>query len=271
MSFSDTKLLEIKDLSISFYNNSSALTDQKLVVDKLGFAIYSGERFSIVGESGSGKSVTCAAILGLLPKSAKVQGSIFFDGQKSDLAVENEDFSLKLRGRGIAYIPQNPVTSLNPVRGVFAQMLETARVYYPQKSANELKELCLSLLRDVQLDDDLERMQTAYPHELSGGMCQRVMIALSLLGEPKLLIADEATTALDVTIQAEIMSLLIQTTQKRGLSLLLITHDLPLVAQTCTRLAVIKNGKLCEEGPVEQTFAQPKHEYTQKLLQAIKL
>ncbi|MDX1919909.1 MAG: ABC transporter ATP-binding protein [Candidatus Caenarcaniphilales bacterium] len=259
-------LLSVKDLRVSFH--SQGLT--KEAVKGISFSINQAERFALVGESGSGKSVTCASILGLLPTNARVSGQMVFEQNTIDLSDQDSDFIKQARGKKIAYVPQNPVTSLNPVRTVYSQMLETAQIYFPSKTEDELKNICLNSLEDVQMDD-CERVFAAYPFELSGGMCQRVMIAMALVGEPKLLLADEPTTALDVTIQAEIMSLLIEATKKRNLSMLLITHDLALVAQSCTRLAVIKDGELCEEGQVKALYSDPQHPYTNQLLEAVKL
>lgn len=268
-------IFRIENLKVTFLSNSSR-EEAKDAVKGISFSINESERFALVGESGSGKSVTCAAILGLLPKNTRVSGQMFFDGQAVDLLSsrpsdsQDKELIKNFRGKKIAYIPQNPVTSLNPVRSVYSQMLETAKVYFPDKEEKELKNLCINSLNDVQMDDH-DRVFNAYPFELSGGMCQRVMIAMALLGEPRLLLADEPTTALDVTIQAEIMSLLIEATQKRNLSMLLITHDLALVAQSCTRLAVIKEGLICEEGLVKSIYREANHPYTNQLLEATKL
>lgn len=229
--------------------------------------VQAGQSYALVGESGSGKSVTCSAILGLLPPNASVKGKIWFN--QTDI-LQNPHKIKEIRGCKIGYIPQNPITSLNPVRCIRSQMEETLQTHKGRLSKAETQELIYKVMTDVQLLD-YERILSSYPFELSGGMCQRVMIALALLGEPMLLLADEPTTALDVTIQAEIMSLLLQTTSQRNLALLLITHDLALVAQTCSQMSVIKDGIICETGSVAKIFKQPKHNYTTQLLKAVQL
>ncbi|MDJ0626403.1 MAG: ABC transporter ATP-binding protein [Candidatus Caenarcaniphilales bacterium] len=254
------KILDVKDLEISFKD--------KKVVKGISFDIGEGDTFALVGESGSGKSVTCSSILRLLPSSAQIKGSIKY----KNIEINWEQFNKlkEIRGKEIGYIPQNPITSLNPVKSIYSQIKETVELYNPQLDKLELFIFCKNLLADVQLYD-FEKVFQSYPFELSGGMCQRIMIAMALAGKPKLLLADEPTTALDVTIQAEIMTLLLETTKKKGLSLLLITHDLPLVAQTCKRVAVIKDGEIQEYGSVQDIFTQPQNAYTKSLLDSIKL
>lgn len=260
----DNHILKIEGLKVTFKPPGKP---EKEAVKGISLQIEKGQSYALVGESGSGKSVTCSAILGLLPSSASISGKIFFNGK--DL-LQNPKELKQIRGRQIGYIPQNPITSLNPVRSVYSQLKETIESYKPNLSEKEMTELMHKALLDVQLNDH-KKVLSSYPFELSGGMCQRVMIALALLGDPLLLLADEPTTALDVTIQAEIMTLLLETIKKRGLSLLLITHDLALVAQSCQQVSVIRNGEICESGPVAETYAQPKHPYTSSLIESVKL
>jgi ABC-type dipeptide/oligopeptide/nickel transport system ATPase component len=251
----NTNILEIKNLRVSFAG--------KPALDELSLNIPQGSTYALVGESGSGKSVTCAAILGLLPGSASVSGEIIYGGQN----LLNNPLQASLRGSKFAYIPQNPLTSLNPVRTVGSQLSETICTHKPNLKNNEVKALTEKLLNDVQLKDH-GKVLNLYPFELSGGMAQRVMIAMALVANPVLLLADEPTTALDVTIQAEIMCLLLKMRQEHGLTLFLITHDLALVAQSCEQVAVLRHGKLCESGRLQDVFSNPQHQYTASLLRA---
>ncbi|HEY9886070.1 MAG TPA: ABC transporter ATP-binding protein [Vampirovibrionales bacterium] len=252
-------ILDIQNLEISFAN--------KKVVKGISFHIEEGQTYALVGESGSGKSLTCSAVLGLLPTNAQVTGSIKFFGQE---LLNNNKLLSQTRGRQIAYIPQNPITSLNPVKTVKEHLYETLNCYFPNLSKNEVKDQAKKLLDDVQLKDS-EKVLNSFAFELSGGMCQRVMIALALAGNPKLLLADEPTTALDVTIQAEIMSLLLETIKERNFSMLLITHDLALVAQTCQKVSVIEAGQIHETNETNKLFIAPEADYTKKLLKATQL
>ena len=251
-------ILQVAGLKVSF--------DFKKVIKGISFDIAKGGIHALVGESGSGKSLTCSAILGLAPENAQVSGRIIFEG---DDLLDAKDKILNLRGKRIGYIPQNPMTSLNPVKTIFSQLKETIQIHKPQLSKNEIFDLCQVLLLQVQLKN-WEKVLNSYSFELSGGMSQRVMIAMSLIGDPSLLIADEPTTSLDVTIQAEIMHLLLEMIEKKNLSLLLVTHDLGLVAQSCKTMTVLERGEIREKGLVESILQNPQHEYTQALLKGAK-
>ncbi len=251
-------ILQVAGLKVSF--------DFKKIIKGISFDIAKGGIHALVGESGSGKSLTCSAILGLAPENAQVSGRIIFEG---DDLLDAKDKILNLRGKRIGYIPQNPMTSLNPVKTIFSQLKETIQIHKPQLSKNEIFDLCQVLLLQVQLKN-WEKVLNSYSFELSGGMSQRVMIAMSLIGDPSLLIADEPTTSLDVTIQAEIMHLLLEMIEKKNLSLLLVTHDLGLVAQSCKNMTVLERGEIREKGLVESILQNPQHEYTQALLKGAK-
>ena len=218
----------------------------------------------MVGESGSGKSITCAAILGLLPSNAKTEGEIVFDSVNLLSEPAKQRF---YRGRKLAYIPQNPTASLNPIKTVYAHLAETIKAHKPELAQSQIADYCKEILLSLQLKN-WEKVLKSYPFELSGGMCQRILIGLALIPDPEIILADEPTTALDVTIQAEIMSLLLEKTKAQNLTLLLITHDLALVAQSCEYISVLREGQICETGKVKEIFADPKHEYTNCLLQA---
>lgn len=246
-------LLEIEDLHVTF--------SQFHAVRGVSFSLQAGETIGIVGESGCGKSVTAKSIVKLLPAhSAHIQGKILFDS--TDLASLSEKEMQNVRGKKIGMIFQDPMTSLNPTATIGAQITENIR---PRASA---RRKVLELLSLVGIPEP-EKWIDEYPHTLSGGMRQRVMIAIALAPEPKLIIADEITTALDVTIQAQILIQLKAIQAQKQTSLLLITHDLSIVAGFCDRVLVMYAGKIVESAPVEELFAHPKHPYTQRLLQAI--
>ncbi len=234
--------------------------------DGLTFDIGAGETLAIVGESGSGKSITASAIMGLLPPGAHVSaGRIVFDGV--DLTRLDEAELRRLRGRRIAMIFQEPMTSLNPVHTAGAQVIEAIRAHRPM-SAKAARAEALALFRRVGIADP-ERRLDAYPHELSGGMRQRVMIAIAVANRPQLLIADEPTTALDVTVQAQILSLLADLAREDGLSLIFITHNLGVVSQIANRVLVMYAGRIVESGPVARVLTAPGHPYTRALLAAV--
>ena len=240
------KLLEVKNLKVSFFTD---LGEAQAVKDA-GFAIEEGDFFGIVGESGSGKSVTTKSILRLGPSNCKIKGGeILFKGD--DILKKNEAELRKIRGGEIAMIFQDSLSALNPV--------------YTDMNKKEAKARVLELLTAVGITDP-EKAMRSYPHELSGGMRQRVMIAMAMSSNPKVLIADEPTTALDVTIQAQILHLLLELQKKNNMSIILITHDLGVVAQTCKRVAVMCGGYVVEEGTVEEIFLRPGHPYTQALI-----
>lgn len=255
-------LLEIKSLSVQFGSENAPFT----AVDGLDLNIDQGEVVGIVGESGSGKSVTSLALMGLIDYPGRVQAErMAFDGR--DLLKMGEGERRRLLGKDIAMIFQDPMTSLNPSFTVAFQLIETLRVH-EGGSNKELRAKALALLKQVGIPD-AERRLDAYPHQLSGGMSQRVMVAIAIACNPRLLIADEPTTALDVTVQAQMLELLLQLQRERGMALMLITHDLSVVAQTAQRVVVMYAGQIVETGCVPDIFNAPKHPYTQALLAAL--
>ena len=251
-------LLEVDDLTIRF--------GEKAVVDGISFAIHEGEVLGLVGESGSGKSVTSLAILRLLAPSATTQGSIRLNG--TDLLALPENAMRKHRGRDISMIFQEPMTALNPAMTIGNQVAETVRVHHPKLSKAEVNDRVLEALNDVALPDPARRAKD-YPHQFSGGQRQRVMIAMAVVNKPRLLIADEPTTALDVTVQAQILRLLRDLRERHGLSMLFISHDLAVTAQTADRVAVMRHGHILEQGAVEAIFRTPQDTYTKGLLAAV--
>ena len=237
------KLLEVKDLKVSFFTDLG----ETQAVKGAGFAIGEGDFFGIVGESGSGKSVTTKFILRLGPSNCKIMGGeILFRGE--DILKKNEAELREIRGGEIAMIFQDSLSALNPVYTVGNKMVELIR-RHTNMNKKEAKARVLELLTAVGITDP-EKAMNSYPHELSGGMRQRVMIAMAMSSDPKILIADEPTTALDVTIQAQILHLLLELQKKNNMSIILITHDLGVVAQTCKRVAVMCGGYVVEEGTV---------------------
>lgn len=255
-------LLEIKSLSVQFGSENAPFK----AVDGLDLNIDQGEVVGIVGESGSGKSVTSLALMGLIDYPGRVQAErMAFDGR--DLLKMTEGERRSLLGKDIAMIFQDPMTSLNPSFTVAFQLIETLRVH-EGGSNKELRAKALALLKQVGIPD-AERRLDAYPHQLSGGMSQRVMVAIAIACNPRLLIADEPTTALDVTVQAQMLELLLQLQRERGMALMLITHDLSVVAQTAQRVVVMYAGQVVETGCVPDIFNAPKHPYTQALLAAL--
>ncbi|MBU2479390.1 MAG: ABC transporter ATP-binding protein, partial [Gammaproteobacteria bacterium] len=236
-----------------------------LPVDGVSFRIARGETLALLGESGCGKSLTALALMGLLPAEAELaSGRIDYAGQ--ELMTLNPRARRALRGSHMAMVFQEPMTSLNPVMSIGRQLGEAVRLHQGLRGV-ELKARCIELLDAVGISDAAERLGD-YPHQLSGGMMQRVMIAMALAGDPELLIADEPTTALDVTIQAQILQLLASLQQARGMALLLITHDLGVAAQMADRVAVMYAGQIVEQGPHEAFFHAPAHPYTQMLFRA---
>ena len=255
-------LLEVKGLTTTFTGDYG----KNISVDHIDFHVDAGEVVCIVGESGCGKSVTSLSIMGLLGRGGKVtEGNVFFDGK--DLLTLTEKEMDKIRGAQMTMIFQDPLTSLNPVFTVGSQITESIRTHM-HLSKEEAKKRAIELLRKVGMPD-AEGAMKKYPHTLSGGMRQRVMIAMALACDPKLLIADEPTTALDMTIQAQIMKLLKELQKETGMAMILITHDIGLVAQMADRVMVMYAGQLIEEAPVKELFAGPKHPYTRALLDTV--
>ncbi len=255
-------LLSIRDLSVAFTQNGKTTT----AVDHISFDIAPGETVALVGESGSGKSVTALSVLKLLayPAASHPSGQILFEGK--DLLAASERDLRAVRGNDVTMIFQEPMTSLNPLHVIEDQITEVLKLHQSMSTASA-KARALELLQQVGIRDAEKRM-TAYPHQLSGGQRQRVMIAMALANAPKLLIADEPTTALDVTVQAQILELLAKLKSERGMSLLFITHDLGIVRKIADRVCVMTKGKIVETGPVAEIFANPQHEYTKHLLAA---
>ena len=255
-------LLSIRDLSVAFHQPSGT----SLAVDKISFEIRRGECVALVGESGSGKSVSALSILKLLPypTASHPSGSIRFQGR--ELLPLSEQEMRGIRGSDVSIIFQEPMTSLNPLHTIGRQIDEILHLHQPISSAMA-RARTLELLTQVGIPEPATRMMS-YPHQLSGGQRQRVMIAMALANEPDLLIADEPTTALDVTVQAQILALLADIRARLGMSLLFITHDLGIVRRIADRVCVMNGGKIVEQGPVERVFSAPKHPYTKDLLAA---
>ena len=255
-------LLEIKHLNIEFHDHK----EPEKVVSDMNLRIDPGDIIGIVGESGSGKSMTALAVAGLLSRhDLEKQGEILFDG-KNLLTCPRQELR-HYQGNDISMIFQEPMTSLNPVKRIGWQVEESLRIH-KDLTPEERKKLAIEALASVGLDDP-EELYHRYPHELSGGMRQRVMIAAAMICEPLLLIADEPTTALDVTVQAQIVRLLQKINRERGTAILFISHDLSLVRQLCSRVVVMQHGVCVEQGDCEQIFHHPKEEYTKKLIDAI--
>ena len=257
-------LLSICDLTIRFGANT--------VVDRLTLSMTEGESVGLVGESGSGKSVTALAVLRLLPPSAQVFGAIHYrpgvDAPLLNLLTLAPESMRLLRGSAIGMIFQEPMTSLNPVMPVGEQIAEAIRAHQPRLGRREVRERTLTAMEAVALPDPLRRSRD-YPHQFSGGQRQRILIAMAIVNDPRLLIADEPTTALDVTVQAQILELLESLRERYRLAMLFISHDLAVVSRVSDRLAVMRHGVLLEEGPAQAIFAAPRHPYTQSLLGAI--
>ncbi|MBX9703340.1 MAG: ABC transporter ATP-binding protein [Silvanigrellaceae bacterium] len=256
-------LLNVKNLVTQFNKGNKSLT----AVDHFSFQLSKGKTLGIVGESGCGKSVTALSIMRLIqsPPGKIVSGEIFFEGK--DLLKISEKEMRSIRGNRISMIFQEPMTSLNPVYTVGNQIAEVFRLH-KSASKKEARELTIEMLKQVNIPSPEKRVDD-YPHQMSGGMRQRVMIAMALACKPALLIADEPTTALDVTIQAQILSLMNELQQTHNMSVILITHDLGVVAQTCDEVMVMYAGKIVEVASVRDLFENPKHPYTKGLLDSI--
>ena len=257
-----TYLLEVNNLQNSFFSPAGEVK----AVNDVSFTLNKGEVLGIVGESGSGKSVTAYSLMQILSKPGKiVGGSVKFDGQ--ELIGMSEAELRKIRGAKISIIFQDPMTSLNPVYTIGNQIGEAIRLHTDLKG-DEVKQRTIDILKKVGVNDPEKRIKQ-YPFEFSGGMLQRVMIAMALVCEPDLLIADEPTTALDVTIQAQILDLMSDLQKKMGMAIILITHDLGVVADMCDKIQVMYAGRIVERGTATEIFYNPKHEYTKGLLKSI--
>jgi oligopeptide/dipeptide ABC transporter ATP-binding protein len=236
-------------------------------VDGVSFTVSAGETLGLVGESGSGKSMTCLSIVRLVPRPAAriVGGSVLLDGE--DLMTKSEQEMQRLRGRKVGMILQDPMSSLNPVFSIGRQVREPVAMYHGLRG-RALHERAAELLAAVRIPSPAERLR-AFPHQLSGGMRQRVVGAMAIAAPPRLLIADEPTTSLDLTIQAQYLQLLDELQQKHGLAMIFITHNLGIVSKICDRVAVMYAGRIVEMGPVRQIFTSPAHPYTRALLESI--
>jgi peptide/nickel transport system ATP-binding protein len=255
-------LLSVKDLVVEFPTRRGTLR----AIDQISFDIAPGEILGVVGESGAGKSLTGASIIGLLEPPGRIaSGQILLEGQRIDGLSHSQ--MRGIRGRKIGAIFQDPLTSLNPLYSVGRQITETILAHLPVNAA-EARQRAIQLLKDTGIPAAEQRIDH-YPHQFSGGMRQRVVIALALAAEPKLIVADEPTTALDVSIQAQIISLLKRLCKERGAAVMLITHDMGVIAETCDRVAVMYAGRIAEIGPVHEVINHPAHPYTVGLMASI--
>jgi peptide/nickel transport system ATP-binding protein len=250
-------ILHVDQLSVAFGDRAA--------VSEISFSIAEGETLGLVGESGSGKSATSLAILRLLPPSSSISGSIAFNG--TNLLHLDAEAMRRYRGREIAMIFQEPMTALNPVMQVGAQIAEAVRAHNPDLSRKALRQKVVEAMQQVGLPD-VERRIRDYPHQFSGGQRQRILIAMAIVNRPRLLIADEPTTALDVTVQAQILALLRELRDTHRLSMLFISHDLAVVSQIADRVAVMQQGRIVELAATRDLFLAPKDPYTRKLLSA---
>lgn len=248
-------LLQVTDLSICFGSQSA--------VSGISFEVGPGQTLGLVGESGSGKSATSLALLGLLPPSARVTGQISFAGQ--NLRQLSEADLRRTRGRDIAMIFQEPMTALNPVMPVGGQIAEAVQAHHPEMRRSQVRARVLDAMNEVSLPEPERRMRD-YPHQFSGGQRQRILIAMAIVNRPRLLIADEPTTALDVTVQAQILELLAGLRRTHSLAMLFISHDLAVVSRVADRVAVMQHGCIVEQASAHEIFRSPAHPYTRKLL-----
>ena len=254
-------VLTVKDLRVHFHDAAP----DRFAVDGLNLTVAEGEIIGLVGESGSGKTVTAMSISGLLPREkAQVSGSITLDGHEIFACSDQE--ILTILGDELGVVFQEPMTSMDPVMRIGPQIEEC--LLNRRLSKAQRRQLALEAMAQVELPEP-ERIYRKYPHELSGGMLQRVMIAAAIVSRPKLLLADEPTTALDVSVQAEILTLLKKLNRESGMAIMLISHDLHVVRKLCSRVAVMQRGKLVEDRPMEDIFRNPRHPYTQQLIAAI--
>jgi peptide/nickel transport system ATP-binding protein len=259
----ESPLLQVKNLRVEFPTRRGTL----VAVDDVSFDVARGEVLGVVGESGAGKSLTGAAIIGLLEPPGRIaSGEVILNGTVINRLAPEE--MRKIRGRRIGMVFQDPLTSLNPLYTVARQLTETIRTHRPDMSESVARERALDLLNDVGIPAAKDRLDS-YPHQFSGGMRQRVVIALALAAEPDLVIADEPTTALDVSVQAQIITLLKKLCRERGTAVILITHDMGVIAETADRVAVLYAGRIAEIGPVRDVISRPHHPYTIGLMGAI--
>ena len=250
-------MLQVDNLCVRFGEHTA--------VDGISFSIAPGATLGLVGESGSGKSVTSFAVMRLLASSARLTGAIRFRGR--DLISASDKEIRKLRGREIAMIFQEPMTALNPVLSIGEQIAEAVRAHHPELGRSQVRDRVVAALDEVALPDPARRYSD-YPHQFSGGQRQRILIAMAVVNQPALLIADEPTTALDVTVQAQILKLLRRLREQHGLAMLFISHDLAVTAQVADHVAVMQHGRIVEQGTAAQMFQHPQHAYTQRLLAA---
>ncbi|MEL7977847.1 ABC transporter ATP-binding protein [Isoptericola sp. F-RaC21] len=255
-------LLEVEDLTITFRTAQGPVD----VVDRLSFTLERGASLGIVGESGSGKSMTSLAVMGLLPPTASLTGRVSLDG--AELTALPESKVRRLRGDRMAMIFQDPLSSLNPYYTVGMQIEEAYRAHRPGVTRRQARKVAVESMERVHIADAARRVDH-YPHQFSGGMRQRVMIAMALSTEPDLLIADEPTTALDVTVQAQILDLLQEVRRETGTALILISHDLAVVSEIAEDVVVMRHGVAVEQAPAERLFSDPRHPYTRALLDAV--
>ena len=262
MSGNNEYVLEVKNLHTSFFTDAGEVK----AVNGVNFALKPGEIMGIVGESGSGKSVTAYSIMQILAETGRiVEGQVIFKGE--DLATWDNKKMRSFRGKHCSIIFQDPMTSLNPVFTIGNQLME-AILLHTDKTKQQAKERAIEMLELVGVNEPAKRIKQ-YPHELSGGMRQRVMIAMALACEPDILIADEPTTALDVTIQAQILELMQSLQKQLGMAIIMVTHDLGVIADMCDKIVVMYGGSICERGTAEDIFYHPCHEYTKGLLRSI--
>ncbi|MGO1769245.1 MAG: ABC transporter ATP-binding protein [Microbacterium sp.] len=255
-------LLDVRELQIEL------ITDRGVVrpVDGVSFTISEGETVTIIGESGSGKSTTAMGILRLLPDDlAVLSGSVVVSG---DDVIADPEAIRRVRGRQVSLIPQDPMTALSPVLSIGSQLREAIRIRHPRTTAAETLERAIRLLEQVRIPDPESQLRK-YPHQLSGGMLQRVLIAIALAGEPRLLVADEPTSALDMTVQAGVLDVLLELQERTGIGILLITHDLGVARAVSDRIHIMKDGCFVESGEVDAIVHRPETEYAQKLLAAV--
>lgn len=253
-----TDVLAVQDLSVS--------ADGRKLVEDVGFRIRAGERVGLIGESGSGKSLTALSIMGLLPEGLTASGAVHLGGSQDLLTADERQMS-RVRGKDIAMVFQEPMTALNPTMKIGRQVVEPLLIHRSRPDRRSAFAAALELLDQVGLPDPSAAAQ-AYPHQFSGGQRQRIVLALALANDPSLLICDEPTTALDVTVQAMVLDLIIRGVAKRRSAMLFITHDLAVVATACDRVLVMYGGRVVEAGPVQQVFTKPRHRYTQGLIGA---